>query len=176
MRPLVQCMNYLFPLIWLPRACFAIDETKIGFQGMHADKKRITYKAEGYGFQVDALCEDGFCFHFYFWNDPANVEYTKTGLLPLHSSVMTLFDSVEDDYHVCGMDKLYNYVTSCKRAWNHKRKLKVHGVTIKSMTLGEGASPQEWLHISYVWSICQTPPSPFQNLSSNSRSCNLNSK
>ena len=53
-------MNYLFPLIRLFRACFEIDEMKIGFQGMHAVKKRITYKAEGDGFQVDALCEDGF--------------------------------------------------------------------------------------------------------------------
>ena len=126
-------MNYLFPLIWLLGACFAIDEMKIGFQGMHADKKRITYKAEGYGFQVDAICEDGFCFQFYFRNDPANVEYTKTGLLPLHSRVMTFFDSVEDDYHVCGMDNLYNSVTFFKRTWKHKRKLKVHGVTRKGM-------------------------------------------
>ena len=73
-------MNYLFPFIWLLGVCFAIDEMKIGFQGMHADKKRITYKAEGDGFQVDALCEYGFCFQFYFRNDPANVEYTMTGL------------------------------------------------------------------------------------------------
>ena len=61
-RPLVQWMNYLFSLIWLLGACFVIDEMKIGFQGMYADKKRITYKAEGGGFQVDELCEDGFCF------------------------------------------------------------------------------------------------------------------
>ena len=60
---------------------------------------------------MDALCEDGFCFQLYFRNDSANVEYTKTGLLPLHSRVMTLFDSVEDDYHVCGMDNLCNSVT-----------------------------------------------------------------
>ena len=42
---------------------------------------------------------------------------------------MTLFDSVEYEYQVCGMDNLYNYVNFCKRAWNYKRKLKVHGVT-----------------------------------------------
>ena len=117
-RPLVQWMNYLFPLIWLLGSCFAIDETTIGFQAMYADKKRITYKAEGDGFQVDALCEDGFCFHFYFRNDPANVEYTKTGLSPLHSRVITFIDSVENNYHVCGMDNLYNSVTFFKRAWN----------------------------------------------------------
>ena len=88
-RPLVQWMNYLFPLIWFLGACFAIDEMTIGFQRMHADKKRITYKAKGDGFKVDALCEDGFCSQFYFRNDPENVEFTKTGLLPLHSRVMT---------------------------------------------------------------------------------------
>ena len=112
-------------------ACFEIDDITIGFQGMHADKKRITYKAEVYGFQLDALCEDGFCFQFYFQNDPANIEYTRTGLSPLHSRVMTLFDSVENYYHICGMNNLYNSITFCKRAWNNKSKLEVHGVTRK---------------------------------------------
>ena len=92
---------------------------------------------------MDALCEDGFCFQFYFRNDPANVEYTKTGLSPLHSHVTTLFDSVEDNYHVCGMDNLYNYVTFFKRAWNRKRKLKVHGVTRKGMRGIPGCVVQE---------------------------------
>ena len=136
-------MNFLFPLIWLLGACFAIDEIKIGFQGMHADNRRVTYKAEGDGFQLDALCEDGFCFQFYFRNDPTNVEYVKTGLSPLHSRVMKLFDSVEDDYHVCGMDNLYNSVTFCKRAWNHKRELNVHGVTRKCMRGIPGCVVQE---------------------------------
>ena len=79
-RPLVQWMSYLFPLIWLLGACFPIADMKIGFQGMHTYKKMITYKAEGGGFQVDALCEDGFCFQSYFRNDPENVESTKTGI------------------------------------------------------------------------------------------------
>ena len=57
----------------------------------------------------------------------------RTELLPLQYRVMTLFDSVEDDYHVCGMDNMYNCVTFCKRAWNHKWKLKVHDVRIKGM-------------------------------------------
>ena len=142
-RPLVQWMAYLFPLIWLLGACFSIDETKIGFQGMHVDKKRVTYKSEGGGFQVDALCEDGLCFQFYFRNDPENVEYTKTRLLPLHSRVMTLFDSVENNYHVCIMENLYSSVMFCKRAWNHKRKFKVHGVTRKGMRGVTGCVVQE---------------------------------
>ena len=136
-------MNYLFPLIWLLGACFEIYEVKIGFQGMHADKKRITYKAEGDRFQVDALCKDGLCFQFYFRNEPANVDYTKTGISPLHSRVMTLFDSVEEDHRVCGIENLYNSVTFCKRACNHKRKLKVHGVTRKGMRRIPGCVVQE---------------------------------
>ena len=132
-RPLIQWMNYLFPFIWLLGDFFSFDDMKIGFQGMHADKKRITYKSEWGGFQADALCKDVFCFQFYFRNDPSNEEYTKTGLSPSHSRVMKLFDSVEDDYHVYGMDRLYNYLTFLKRVWNHKSKLKVHGVTRKGM-------------------------------------------
>ena len=100
-------------------------------------------EAKGDGFQVDALCEDGLCFQFYFRNDPANVEYTKTGLLPLHSCVMTLFDSFEDNHRVCGMGNLYNYVTFCKRACNHKGKLKVRGVTRKGMRRIPGCVVQE---------------------------------
>ena len=46
---------------------------------------------------------------------------------------MTLSDLVADNYHVCGMENLYNSVTFHKRACNHKRKLKVHGVTRKGM-------------------------------------------
>ena len=54
-----------------------------------------------------------------------------------------MFDSVEDDYHVCGMENLYNSVTFCKRAWNHKRKLKVQGVTRKGMRGNTGFVVQE---------------------------------
>ena len=126
-------MNYLFPLIWHLGISFAIDEMTIGFQGMHADKKRITYKAEGDGFQADALCDDGYCYQFFFCNDPANAEYVKSGLSPLHSRVMSLFDTLKDMNHVCGMDNLYNSATFCKRAWNHKYRVMVHGVTRKGM-------------------------------------------
>ena len=59
-RPLIKWMNYSFPLIWLLGACFIIDDMTIGFQVMHADNNRITYKAKGDRFQVDALCGDGF--------------------------------------------------------------------------------------------------------------------
>ena len=86
-------MDELFiPFNLVAWSFFAIGEMPIGFQGMHADKKRITYKAEGDRFHEDALWKYGFCFQFYFLNNPENVEYMKTGLLLSHSRVMTLFD------------------------------------------------------------------------------------
>ena len=61
----------------------------------------------------------------------------------MHSRVMTLFDLVEDNHHVYGMENLYNSVTFCKREWNNKRKLKVHGVTRKGMRKVTGCVVQE---------------------------------
>ena len=66
------------------------------FQGQHKDKQRITYKAEGGGFQADALCDEGFTYQVYMRNDPAPNKYLKQGLPPLNSIVMSLFDAVKD--------------------------------------------------------------------------------
>jgi len=102
---------------------------KIGFQGMHKDKRRITYKNEGDGFQCDALCDNCFCYQFYFRNDPAPKQYTEIGVLPLNSIFVSLFDSLEEDYHCCAMDNLYHSTTFCKHVYTHIRKVKVHGVS-----------------------------------------------
>ena len=109
--------------------CISCDEQTIGFQGNHKDKKRITYKAEGDGFQCDALCQDGFTYQFYFRNEPAPKRWKKLGLSPLHSRVMALFDTLKDDHHQCGMDNLYNSVAFCKAAFKHPKKVLLHGVT-----------------------------------------------
>ena len=58
-------MNYISPKTWLLGIAVSIDEMMMGFQGMHQDKKRITYKAEGDGFQADALAQQGYCYQFY---------------------------------------------------------------------------------------------------------------
>ena len=42
------------------------DKQTIGFQGRHADKLQITYKAEGDGFQCHALADSGFTWTFFF--------------------------------------------------------------------------------------------------------------
>ena len=56
---------------------------------------------------------------------------------------MTLFDSFEDDQHVYGMDNLYNSIKFYQSAWNHKRKLKVVGVTRKGLRGIPGCVVQE---------------------------------
>ena len=103
------------------------------FKGHHKDKKGITYKAEGDGFQCDALCEAGFTYQVYMRNDPAPRKYLKEGLSPLHARVMALYDSVEDQNHHCAMDNLYNSAAFCKAAYNHEKRVLVHGVTRKGM-------------------------------------------
>ena len=84
MRPLLTWMNFIFPTIWLLGMCFSIDEMTMRFQGQHKDKQRITYKAEGDGFQADSLCDEGFTYQFYMRNDPAPKKYIKQGLSPFH--------------------------------------------------------------------------------------------
>ena len=79
------------------------------------------------------MCDDGYTYQFYFRNDPAPQQYLKKRLSPLHSRVLSLFDSVNDRYHICGMDNLYNSAAFCKQCYVHKKKVKVHGVTRKGM-------------------------------------------
>ena len=129
----LKWMNFIFKLVWLVGIYCAIDEMTIGFQGMHADKKHITYKNKGDEFQADALYNYGYCYQFYFRNEPANENYTRNGLSPLHSRVMSLFDTLKDDYHACSMDNLYTSAAFCKHVYVHPKKVKVHSVTRKGM-------------------------------------------
>ena len=46
---------------------------------------------------------------------------------------MALFDSVEDKYHECWMDNLYNSASFCKKAFSHEKKAVVPGVKRKWM-------------------------------------------
>jgi hypothetical protein len=108
-----------------------VDEMTIGFQGSHKDKRRITYKAEGDGFQFDALCQEGYCYQHYFQNDPAPRTYLSLKLSPLHARVMGLFDSLHDCHHQIGMDYLYNSDAFCRAAYLHSMKVLRHGVVRK---------------------------------------------
>ena len=44
---------------------------------------------------------------------------------------MYLFDSCEDECHICGVDNLYNSAKFCKDTYNHSKKICLHGVTRK---------------------------------------------
>lgn len=103
------------------------------FQGKHVDKRKITYKNEGGGFQADALCQDDFTYQIFMRNDPAPLKYIIEGLLSLHSRVMALFDVLRDGYHNCAMDHLYNLAVFYKKGFNHKFNVLCHGVTRKRM-------------------------------------------
>jgi hypothetical protein len=128
-RALLMWMNWVFMLAWQLATCISCDEQTIGFQGNHKDKRWIMYKAEGDGFQCDALCQDGFTYRFYFWNEPVPPHWKRLGLSPLHSRVMALFDTLKDKYQQCGMDNLYNSIAFCKLAFKHPNKVLLHGVT-----------------------------------------------
>jgi hypothetical protein len=150
-------MNSVNPSAWLLGRNNAVDEQTVGFQGRHADKLRITYKKEGYGFQCDALCDDGFTYAFYFRNHPAPKKYTKMGLSPLHSRVMALFDTMCDKNHRVGMDNLYMSAKFAKAAYNHTNQVLIAGITRKGMRSLPKAVIQEEVNTpSAQMQVCRT--------------------
>ena len=56
----------------------SIDKQTLGFKGRCIWKIRINYKKEGYGFQCDAICADGYIFSF----------FSETKMLILNLSMM----------------------------------------------------------------------------------------
>ena len=110
----------------------SVDEMDISFQGQHKDKQRINYKRDGDGFLVDALCSDGYCYAFYFRNQPPPRKWTEYKLSPLHSRVMSLFEQLPKDsrnYH-CKMDNLFMSARFAKvaKTLTHSMVM-IHGVT-----------------------------------------------
>jgi hypothetical protein len=135
---LMRHMQLVSQEAWDPGPDLAIDEQTIGFQGRHADKRRITYKAEDDGFRCDALCNEGYTFSFYFRNQPSPKTYLQQGLLPLYSRVMLLFDSLRSRFHRLTFNNLYLSAKFCRAGWNHPNKVMIAGVTGKG---GQGLPP-----------------------------------
>ena len=104
-------MNFIFPTAWLLGIKVATDKMIMGFQGMHIDKRRITYKAEGDGFQADALAGEGYCYQFYMRNNPPPKQYSQYS--SLHARVMALFNTLKEVFHHVGFDNLYNSTSFC---------------------------------------------------------------
>ena len=59
---------------------------------------------------------------------------------------MALFDDVTDEYHECGVDNLYMSAKFCRDAYNHTKKIKLHGVTRNSGRGLPASIMQEELH------------------------------
>ena len=127
--------NYVGLAWWDLGPDISVDEITVRFKGPHQDKLCITYKNEGDGFQADALCQEGYCYQVYMRNNPAPRKYTRgdMGMSPLHARVFSLYDSLKDEYHQCGMDNLYNSASNCRASYLHPKKVLVHGVARKGM-------------------------------------------
>jgi hypothetical protein len=89
------------------RKGFLRDKQTMGFQGKYKDKRRITYKKEGDGFQVDVLAQDGWMHQVFLIIEPAPKEYLQMGLNPPHAHVLWLFGCLKSRWHVCGVDNMY---------------------------------------------------------------------
>ena len=105
----------------------------LGFKGIHKDKRRITIKRAGDGFQCDSLCKNGFMYQVYFRNHPKPPKYINMKLSQLHYRVMSLFDALQDKNHVFGIDNLYKSAKFCRKAYTYEKKVMVSGVARKGM-------------------------------------------
>jgi hypothetical protein len=124
----VKWIRRVGPISWECGVCLGLDEQTIGFQGRHADKLRITYKAEGDGFQCDALCDDGFTYSVFFRNEAPPRNYVTDGLCPLHARSMWLLDRLTTSYHRVWVDNLYMSSKFAKAAWKSRNKVLLNGV------------------------------------------------
>jgi hypothetical protein len=130
--PVVKWINFVGTEAALLGESISIDEQTIGFQGRHADKLGITYKAEGNGFQCDVICQEGYTYQVYFRNEPPPTQYTSKGISPLHARCLWLFDSLKDKHHRCWMDNLYLSAKFAKACYTHPKQVLIAGVTRKS--------------------------------------------
>jgi len=126
---IVKWIRKVGPMSWECGLDLGLDEQTMGFQGMHVDKLRISYKKEGDGFQCDALCDDGFTYTVYFRNEKPPQRYIRMGLSPLHARSLWIFDQLKDKFHRVWVDNLYMSARFAKNAYNSKNQVLVAGVT-----------------------------------------------
>ena len=79
----------------------SVDEQTISFKGRHVDKLITNYKREGYGFQCDAICADGYTFSVYLQNVASPQQLIDTGICPLHARVVSFFEQFPSKHYVC---------------------------------------------------------------------------
>lgn len=125
---LKQCIIVLKSAIIVGRVV-SVDEMDVGFQGNHIDKQRISFKRKGDGFLTNALCLDGgYCYTFYFRNQPVPKKYLDKGYSPLHAQVLALLDQLPSKHNYATMDSLFILAKFVRAAWVHPTKTMVAGV------------------------------------------------
>ena len=130
--PFLHHVQEVSMLAWCLGHDISGDEQTIGFQGKHTDKLHITYKAEGDGFQCDALCESGFTWTLYFHNQLALTKYLQQGYAPLHSHILGMFNQFNEKCHNCWFDNLYLSEKFCRATFTHPNVVWIAGPTRKS--------------------------------------------
>ena len=129
-QPILSQFEQTSLLAWVLGETLSGDEQTQHFQGKHPDKIKIKFKKEGDGFQIDAICEDGYTYCFYFRNQPPPKKWTDLGLCGLHARCMAMFETFTFEYHRVHFDNLYNSALFSKAAYKYCKVL-VGGVTRK---------------------------------------------
>ena len=72
------------------------------------------YKAEGYGFQYDAICSDVYTYSFYFRNQAPHNISVNMNISPLHARVNDLLQQLPLSNYKCAMGNLYISANLCR--------------------------------------------------------------
>ena len=87
-----------------------------GFQGRERNVKKITYKDEGDGWDIDALCDEGgYTWTHRFRHDP-QVPDVAPEMSPLHNRCLGMLALLPDRWYSVRYDNLFisEKVSSCK--------------------------------------------------------------
>ena len=80
---------------------------------------------------MDALCNEGYTYSWYFINQLASRKWIDYGLSPLHGRVMSLLEQLpgKTGNYICGIDHLFNSPKFAKQAFIESGKdVMTHGV------------------------------------------------
>ena len=129
-QPLLSQFEQTAMISWGLGETLSGGEQCQGFQGRHPDKLKVKLKNEGDGFLIDALCDDGFTYAFYWRSQLPPKKWADLGCSPLHARVLAMFESLTHEWHRIHFDNLHNSAIFCKLACQ-RCKVLVGGVARK---------------------------------------------
>ena len=89
--------------------------------------------------RCDCIADDGYTYSFYFHNEPVDQKWILMGIIPTGACLMHMWSQLDDMYHKCQMDNLFNLVNLTYKAYSDiLSKVRIHGVTRKG---GRGVHP-----------------------------------